>query len=208
MNINIKNICIGIFLFIACNGFTQRAWTNKSPCAESYDPDNIYLGYKIEIFFLKNNDTIHSNYYWENNPFKNFNDSSKLLIIEQLLSYERDTSLFCGTAGAHFYGGALSCKCHIDNNIKVPLQIDALYRINAIAFPNVCWIYSCYPVLYDTLEKKIINDKPELVLEVYITYKQWFAECIKKGKIGNYFPFNEGRYVWYGGRKSFYRKGE
>jgi hypothetical protein len=121
---------------------------------------------------------------------------------------EGDTSLFCGSAGAHFYGGALSCKCHIDNNINVPIQIDALYRINAIAFPHACWIYSCYPVLYDTVEKEIINDKPELIKEVYKIYKQWFEECNRKRKIGNYFPFNEGRYIWIGGHKSFYTKDE
>jgi hypothetical protein len=204
----IKNIFIVILTIIACKGYTQKSWITKSKCSDTTVSGTIYTGYRLEIFYVKDNDTTKSYYYWYDNPFLTYSDSSKMLIIQQLLSLEGDTSLFCGSAGAHFYGGALSCRCHIDNNINVPLQIDALYRINAIAFPHTCHIYSCYPVLYDTLERKVINDKPELVEEVYTTYKQWFAECISNGKIGDYFPFNEGRYIWYGGRKSFYRKGE
>jgi len=208
MKVNIRIANLIVFTTIVCTCYSQKSWINKYPCADEYDPDNIYHGYRLEIFFLKDNDTTKSGYYWYNNPFLTYSDTSKLLIIQQLLAMEGDTSLFCGSAGAHFYGGALSCKCHIDNTIQVPLQIDALYRINAIAFPHACWIYSCYPVLYDTIEKEIINDKPELIKEVYKTYKQWFEECNRKRKIGNYFPFNEGRYIWIGGHKSFYTKDE
>ena len=208
MNVNIRIAILIVFTTIACTSYSQKSWIKKSDCSDSTISGTIYKGFRLEIYFLKDNDTTKSYYYWYDNPFLTYSDSSKLLIIQQLLAMEGDTSLFCGSAGAHFYGGALSCKCDIDNNINVPLQIDALYRINAIAFPHLCHIYSCYPVLYDTLERKIINDKPELVVEVYATYIQWFKECSTVGKIGNYFPFNEGRYIWFCGRKSFHKKGE
>lgn len=185
-----------------------KAWVTKTKCSNTTISGTIYNGYRLEVYFLKNNDTIKSYYYWYDNPFLEFSDSAKILIINQLLTMEGDTSLFCDSAGAQFYGGGTECRCDLESGINVPLSIDALYRINAIAFPDICHILSCYPVLYDTLDKKIINDKPELVKEVYKVYKQWFAECSKKGKIGEYYPFNEGRYIWYCGRKSYFQKGE
>ena len=131
-----------------------------------------------------------------------------MIIIQQLLTLELDTSLCCRPAASPFYGGSLECRCLLDGPINVSLQIDALYRINIIAYPDECSIYSCYPVLYDNIDKKVINDKPELIKEIYKEYKEWYAECKKNSKIGGYFPFNEGRYVWYCGKKSLYPKEE
>jgi hypothetical protein len=187
--------------------FPQSAWIVKRECSEKHW-DNIYEGFALEVFFLNAKDTINSSSYWETNPFLAINDSLKLIIIQQLLTLENDTSLCCRPAASHFHGGDLACRCLLEGPIDVSLQVDALYRINIIAYPDECSIYSCYPVLYDKIDKKVINDKPVLIKEVYKEYKEWYAECKKNSKIGGYFPFNEGRYVWYCGKKSFYQKGE
>jgi len=207
MKLNVKII---VFLSIITNTiycFPQKAWIVKRDCTQKY-LNCEYKGFTLDIYFLRANDTIKSSSYWETNPFLDFTDYEKLIIIQQLLTFENDTSLWCGPAAAHFYGGALECRCLLDSVINVPIQIDALYRINGIAFPNICWIYSCYPVLFDTIDKKVINEKPELIKEVYKKYREWLSKCMQKGMISDYFPFNEGRYVWYGGRKSYYPKNE
>ncbi|MGB4773877.1 MAG: hypothetical protein WBP45_01780, partial [Daejeonella sp.] len=67
-------------------------------------------------------------------------------------------------------------------------------------------MYSCTPVLYDKQLKKEINSDPEKIKCVFKYYKKWYAECKAKGMIPKHFPFNDGRYVWYGGRKSIVPK--
>ena len=130
-------------------------------------------------------------------------------ITGRILFYSELLSLYCLYAHSNLFGGELECRSWIDIKVEsLPLSIDALYRINGIAYPYCCWVYSCYPVLYDTLDNIVINEKPELIKEVYKKYKEWFAECKKNSKIGYYFPFNDGRYVWYKGYKSLYPKDE
>jgi len=203
---NRLEIIIFLLLMYTTTCYSQTAWIEKRVCDN--DKWAINKGYSLDVFFAKGNDTIKSHAYLDTNPFVNLPDSEKLVIIKQLLTLENDTTLYCFKAGK-YWGGEYECNGGFYSPINVPIQIDALYRINGIAFPNICWIYSCAPVLYDTLNRIIINDKPKLVEEVYTVYKEWFIECQRKGKIGNYFPFNEGRYVWYRGkRKSYYPKGE
>lgn len=96
----IKNIFIVILTIIACKGYTQKSWITKSKCSDTAVSGTIYAGYRLEIFYVKDNDTTKSYYYWYDNPFLTYSDSSKLVIIQQLLSLEGDTSLFCGSAGA------------------------------------------------------------------------------------------------------------
>lgn len=82
------------------------------------------------------------------------------------------------------------------------IEIDALYFIDRIAYGIYTDYYSPAPALYDNEEKVEINDYPEKIKIVFESYKKWFDECIKTGKIPKYFPFNGGRYVWLYGKKS------
>jgi hypothetical protein len=85
---------------------------------------------------------------------------------------------------------------------RYKVQIDALYIINRLCWPGSMDFYSCSPALYDKKIKKSINSDQKKIKIVFAAYKKWFEECKTKGKIERYFPFNDGRYVWYGGRKS------
>jgi len=206
-----KKIHTTLIIFIltfSVSGFTQEAWTEKCKCSQTSYDGKIYNGSRINVFYTKGSDTIKSSSY-RDSALIILPDSEKFVIIEQLLKYENDTSLYCLYAHAKLFGGELECRFWIDIKVEsLPLSIDALYRINGIAYPYCCWVYSCYPVLYDTLDKIVINEKPELIKEVYKKYKIWFEECKQKGKIVAYCPFNDGRYVWYKGYKSFYPKEE
>ena len=66
-------------------------WVMKNKCPLGSDTN----GYRLEVYFLKDNKTTKSDYYWYDNPFLKFSDSAKLLIIEQLLTFEDDTSKTC-----------------------------------------------------------------------------------------------------------------
>ncbi len=133
--------------------------------------------------------------------FNTLTDSIKLEIVKQLLYFESDTSLCCyDVQQLPFDGNDGRCGCPM--NKKYSVQIDALFIISAICFDR-CRSYACVPMIMDTLTRKCVNEDQVAIKEVYQKYREWYNDCLKKGKIGRYFPFNDGRYVWKNGRRGY-----
>jgi hypothetical protein len=164
--------------------------------------------YGAKLVMKHKTDTIHesSKYGYGLDYFINLGDSIKLLLIEHLLKYEDDITLCCLDVVEHSLNGNEGCRGAPKNVRRYTIQVDALLMINRLCWPKLIELYSCVPVLYDNKEKQQINNNPKLIKIVFEDYKKWHAECKATGKIPRYFPFNDGRYVWYGGRKSIAAK--
>lgn len=134
--------------------------------------------------------------------FIGLNDSIKLRIVEKLLQFRDDTTLVCINVSNYGYQGYEN-TCNIKPETKqYSIQVEALYIINKLCFPHASSFYYCYPVLFDTLTGKEINRNYSAIKEVFEIYEKWFMETKFKEQISKDFPFNGGRYIWYGGRKN------
>lgn len=123
-------------------------------------------------------------------------DRSKVKLIKALLSYSNDESVSCMTVKCYDkksfqkYGNSF-------RDLKLTTQIMALYHINLICFGQYAvFMYSPYPVLYDTLDKKVINNDPQRVAEVYLIYKNWVNTNSNNGFTNFNFPLLDSRYIW------------
>ena len=160
----------------------------------------------IHIFFIKDNDSININLYEQFE--KELRDREKLQLIECLLKFQGDTTRYVGMVHPYYYKpNALSIRFSPKSSFTT-LEIKALNFIDKIAYGLVTEAYSPAPVLYDTLENIEINNCPKKVKIVFDSYRKWFEQCIQNEEIPNYYPFNEGRYVWLEGKKSYYSKDE
>lgn len=170
----------------------------KKPCFYN----NKYDGFKLIIKDSSDVIKLESGLeYWLDDFIKQ-PDSIKLIIIGGLLSYESDTSLCCMDVITRSFNGIEGCGGKPKDVLRYSVQIDALYMINRLCWPQWMEIYSCVPVLYDTVQEQSINNDNIKVRCVFKQYKKWYEACKEIGRIPKYFPFNDGRYVWYGGRKS------
>jgi len=166
-------------------------------------------GYKLILHYKNQASDLQSFAYgYGLEKFIMLNDSCKLILIKDLLSYSSDTSVCCLDIVANSFNGIEGCRGEEYNADHYSIQIDALFMINRLCWPKLMELYSCYTVLYDTLKKVDINNDPAKIEIVFQEYKKWLQDCQRKGKIPRYFPFNDGRYVWAGGRQSIARKDE
>lgn len=169
--------------------------------------EDVYKGYKLVIHFTKDSSNLKAKVYDYYLDFlQGINDKIKLDLIGKLLSYEDDTSMCCLKVYAYSFNGNEGCRGASGGIDRYTLQVDALFMINRLVWPKLMELYSCSPVLYDNKLMKEINSDPEKIKCVFKEYKKWYEDCMAKGKIDRYFPFNDGRYVWYGGRKSIVPK--
>lgn len=176
---------------------TENIYVEKKECKNNFKGYKLVLNYK--------SDTVQQTsftYGYDLNYFISLDESKKLLLIEALLKYENDTSHCCMKIIGYSLNGNEGCRGVPKNVKQFTIQVDALFMINRLCWPKLMELYSCSPVLYDTKLKKEINSNQEKIKCVFKDYEKWFEECKVKGKITKYFPFNDGRYVWYGGRKS------
>lgn len=181
-----------------CYGQVPVVKVTKKKCTydKKYSGEKLIIQYSVDTINLESPVE-----YWLDS-FITLPDSSKLLIIEKLLEYENDTSLCCMNVVNRSFNGIEGCRGKPKGVTRYTIQVDALFMINRLCWPKWMELYSCTPVLYDNKLKKSINNDPKKIKIVYAEYRKWFLERKSKGKIGYYFPFNTGRYGWYGGRKS------
>ena len=181
-----------------CFGQSSKVLISKDTC--TYNKK--YSGYKLIIQYDTDTTQLKSEFHpWLNNFIK-LPDSIKFLIIEKLLEFENDSSLCCMPATNYSFNGIDGCRDKPNDIKRYTIQIDALFMINRLCWPTLMELYSCSHVLYDNITKKTINHEPTKIKFVFEEYRKWFLEQKTKGKIDRYFPFNDGRYTWYGGRKS------
>lgn len=177
----------------------DTAYIEKKECMSA----GTHKGYKLIIHYERDTINTTAKVYDYNLDFlKGVSDKTKLDLIGMLLNYQDDTTMCCLKVQYYSFNGNEGCRGKVENVSHYTIQIDALFMINRLCWPKLMELYSCSPVLYDNKLKKTINTNPEKIKCVFKEYKKWFEECKAKGKIGKYFPFNNGRYVWDGGRKS------
>ncbi len=196
---NISKILIALILTgITCVGQSQIITVEKRVCSSGN-------GYKLFLLLKEGDSILMSNTFYDLKGFTTLADSIKLQIVRRLLNYKTDSSRCCLPVSGYVHNYNEGCTGS-PNSKYYNIQIDALFMINRLCFSKLSDRYSCHPVLYDTKEKNEINDSVNLITNVFGEYEKWYMECKSKGKIGDYFPFNDGRYVWFGGRKSMVPK--
>lgn len=158
----------------------------------------------LRILLRKGQDTVDINLY--EGFEKELSDKEKLQLIECLLKFEGDTTRHGGRVFPVYYGTSAVYKRFSPKSKYQTLEINALYFIDRIAYGIYTDYYSPAPVLYDNETGIEINDNPEKVAIVFESYRKWFEECIKNEEIPKYYPFNDGRYVWFYGQKSYFSK--
>jgi hypothetical protein len=200
-----KLIFITLLFFVSVIAIAQTdsVSVEKKECVS----EKSYEGYKLVIHYYS--DTLNQtaktcDYYLD--FLQGINDKVKLTLVGMLLQYQDDTSLCCLKAYNYGFNGIEGCRGKPKNVNRYTIQVDALFMINRLCWPKLMELYSCSPVLYDNKLKKEINSDPEKIKCVFKEYKKWYEECKIRGSVGKYFPFNTGRYVWYGGRKSIVPK--
>lgn len=190
--------CLFFTSFNDCWGQAENLSIYKKPCIQ----DQRYSGSKLMICFVRDTGILTSNSYeyWLH-EFIDLPDSLKLLIVEKLLDFEGDTTICCLQANGWVFNG-LDVARGVPKTKQYSIEIDALFMINRLCWPKGIDWYSSYPVLFDTKENQEINFNPERIKCVFKEYRKWFTICKREGQIFKYFPFNDGRIVWFGGRKS------
>jgi hypothetical protein len=187
--------------FITCLGQKQSVEIEKKHCTYPAFLGEKLVGAKLVIHFASDTLQLSSANEYGLKDFINLPDSIKLFIVEKLLEYESDTSLCCMDVIGRVFND-LDIAKGVPKTKRYNIQVDALYMINRICWPKSIDWYSSYTVLYDNKLKKEINDDPKKIEYLFREYRKWFATCKADGKIYKYFPFNDGRYVWFGGHKS------
>jgi len=157
-------------------------------------------GSKIEIIEFKFDvavkDIIDKHRFCGYNYFQLYSAKKelKMRLLEQLLSFENDTSVVC--MKVHAYWKGLVDSIDQIRQTNYPVNVDALYHINFIFFGFYAGYYAPFPVLYDTVTNEEINNDINKVKEVYRYYKEWHEQC-KKNNFKNYsFPLLNTRYRW------------
>ena len=200
-----KLFFINSFFFATIVSIGQQS----SLSVEKIECRNQYHGSKLVLTCTSNSVTKKSSVYsYDMETFINLDDSCKLILIGKLLQYDSDTSSCCINVTNWSFNGIEGCRGKPKNVNHYTIQVDALFMINRLCWPKLMELYSCSQVLYDNELKKDINSDQEKIKIVFDGYKKWYNACKIKGKIDRYFPFNDGRYVWYGGRKSIAPKNE
>ncbi|HEX2533083.1 MAG TPA: hypothetical protein VHK69_05080 [Chitinophagaceae bacterium] len=184
----------------APDGFGQwpQVIVTKKACTfqGKYTGQQLFLEYRSDSVHVKSDGE-----YWLKG-FIHLPDTVKLLLIEKLLQFAADTAQCCVPVLERSFNGMEGCRYPQGIVERYPIQVEALFLINRLVWPKLMELYSCTPVLFDRKKGRVINDQPRKIRKVYKEYKRWFGACKAEGKISPYFPFNTGRYIWYGGRKS------
>ena len=182
---------------------TDSVFVEKKECVS----ENSYKGFKLIIHFYSNSSIqIAKPYDYYLDFLKDIDSKTKLELIRLLLQFQDDSSLCFLKTYNYSFNGIEGCSGKPEGVNRYTIQLDALFIINRLCWPKLMELYSCSPVLYDTKLQREINSDPDKIRYVFGEYKKWYEECKALGRIPKYFPFNEGRYVWYGGKKSVVAK--
>jgi glutathionyl-hydroquinone reductase len=198
-NKSLKNaIFLALMSLITMGGNAQDISVDVTKVKCIYDTQ--YKGQKLVIRYQQDTVNINSGVeYWLHDLIK-LPDSVKFIIIGKLLQFENDTTLCCMNVVSRSFNGIEGCGGKPKGVDRYTIQIDALFMINRLCWPQWMELYSCTPVLYDKKRKRSINNDSDKIKIVFAEYKTWYKERSLKKTIGHYFPFNRGRYGWYNGR--------
>lgn len=124
--------------------------------------------YKL-IFANERSPVLKCGYYFK---FSNYSDSEKVKMIEELLSYEGDTS-WC----------SVTPKCYnVKRSQTVPRQIrtystqvEALFIINHIISPDP-YSFSAFPIIRSRNGDSVESVSGPLIEKAYSYYKEWLKQ--------------------------------
>lgn len=120
----------------------------------------------------------------------------KLQLIDELLTYEKDTST-CVLPVRKLH--PLSTQIDEPTAKKYRIQIEALVLINLLAFGSDVFIYSPYPVLQCIDSGKEIDFDQNTISRVFGVYKNWFNKIKATGGENFTFPdINNEGVKWFG----------
>jgi len=131
--------------------------------------------------------------YGEDKVFAGYPNKEKIKVLAALLQFAGDTSL-CSKRVCN-YGFV---KLPKPQAITYTIQVDALYLLTSLTASSFSPGYCPYPVLWDTLTKKEINNDPVKLAEVFEIYKKWFKENADRDFKDYNLPLRNSRYEWYG----------
>lgn len=191
-------LCFVVIGSLQASGQIDSLCVEKKSCVS---PNSTQKGYKIYLQYSTDSGRVGTNLFYGLDRFINLSDSLKLVFVGKLLGYENDTQKCCLLVSGYKHN-QIDGWCGSPKFKAYNISVDALFMINRLCFSSYTDMYSCTPVLYDKQLRKEINSDQKKIKVVFAAYKKWYAECKAKGMIPKYFPFNDGRYVWYGGRKS------
>lgn len=165
------------FLFnLKCNSQNQNSFSKyfnkvKLDCDFINTPKSSY--YKIE-FIKEGKSFIPCSYFFN---FSEYNEQEKIKMVQELLTYEGDTSL-C----------AVKVNCYnpqrsqtVPEGVKYySIQVEALFIINHIILVHP-YSYSAFPIIRDIGAKNVETISGELIKEAFTLYKNWLEEVKKIG---------------------------
>jgi len=130
--------------------------------------------------------------------FSEYNDEEKIKILEELLSFEGDTSI-CSKKVCN-YG---SKKFKKPKTLLYSTQIDALYLFTNFVVSSYAPTYCPFPVIYDKVKKKEVNFDQHKISEIFKLYRVWLANLKLNGSAKFKVPLNDSRFEWFGTQSFF-----
>jgi hypothetical protein len=122
-------------------------------------------------------------------------DSTKIILIGELLSFAMDTSLYhspVNRAANHYMGKKWP------NATRYNTQISVLFFINYIAFSSQAFSYSPFPVLFDRTRGVELTFACDALDDVITLYENWYKTIKHNGFINYGLPLWGGQYQWFG----------
>ena len=197
MFIKYSALFIFLMLNLKCNSQQQKIITNyfhKVSHDCDHNNSNKLSYYKIE-FIKGKNPIMPCSYFFD---FKNYSESEKIGMIQELLTYEDDTSL-C----------SVKINCYNPKRSQMTpkgieyysIQVEALFIINHIILSDP-FSYSAFPILRNVGGDNIETIKGNLVKQAFSFYKKWLEKVKKEGLIKmikkKALPLNnENRVFWF-----------
>ncbi|RPD39490.1 hypothetical protein [Chitinophaga barathri] len=156
--------------------------------------------YVLDIQVIRNGKMLDSMYrrYYSYDEMYRLGDSLRLIIVGELMTFLSDTS-WCGKPvrayGNDEYPGCYIVKPHSD---RFTIGMEAMFIINRIMYSPFTFRLGCYPVLYDEVTGKEINDDQGQIQTMEARYQKWYKEFKSRKKAPDYEWLNRGRIRWWG----------
>ncbi|CAM1362491.1 hypothetical protein TPENAI_30028 [Tenacibaculum litopenaei] len=160
----------------------------KSSIFKSIDNDKHY---KIDF-------TGANNQVLQPTDFLKFSDKDKILMIEELLSFEGDSRISSSPFSSY---NNLSSQIYTGKSKKHSVQVESLFLINKIFFEKP-FNYSSMPVLLDNNTKEEYTVDEESISQVFLAYKKWLSKVKEIGfdsaRRKNLDPLENTNFSWWG----------
>lgn len=159
------------------------------------------IGYKISMFVPgenKSEDPIYCGYEMDK-VFSSYSNKEKVDLLEELLSFEGDTSICAKTVCN--YGSKLFVR---PQSKTYTIQIDALYLFTILTVSSYSPNYCPFPVLFDNKTGNEINGDQDKIAAIFKIYRRWFKQNKKTGFVNYNVPLRDNRFEWFSTQKNFH----